>query len=95
MPGRVMVADFGGNAPAQVPYWKNWGDVALLDGWHDPEDLQLPQPLLRDPVLTACTCFATPRVGVACSRSRHPHGRRVPGAQRPGVHAADVHTRDA
>ncbi|WP_223635776.1 M12 family metallopeptidase [Corallococcus sp. EGB] len=40
--GRVMVADFrDGVAPAEVRYLEPWGLSGLLDGWHDPEDLQL------------------------------------------------------
>jgi hypothetical protein len=38
--GRVMIADFsGGQPPAQVRYWENWGQSPLLDGWHDVKRL--------------------------------------------------------
>ena len=40
--GRVMVADFSrGAAPAQVRYWENWGQSPMLNGWHNPGDVQL------------------------------------------------------
>jgi hypothetical protein len=40
--GRVLIADFSqGVPPAQGLYWENWGESELLNGWHDPEDLQL------------------------------------------------------
>jgi hypothetical protein len=52
--GRVMVADFSGGVPAQVRYWENWGQSNLLNGWHDPGDIQLVgdfRGLRRDQVL--------------------------------------------
>ena len=39
--GRVMVADFASGPPVQVLYWEDWGQSPILDGWHDPEDIQL------------------------------------------------------
>ncbi len=39
--GRVLIADFSQGPPVRGLYWENWGDHAELDGWHDPEDLQL------------------------------------------------------
>ncbi|MFP2897374.1 M12 family metallopeptidase [Corallococcus sp. 4LFB] len=42
MGGRVMVTDFrDGAVPAEVRYLESWGQNALLNGWHDPEDTQL------------------------------------------------------
>ena len=38
--GRVLIVDFAGGLP-QVLFQENWGDSTLLNGWHDPEDLQL------------------------------------------------------
>ena len=32
---RIRIADLSKNPPAQVKYWENWGQDALLDGWHD------------------------------------------------------------
>ncbi|RKH44499.1 hypothetical protein D7Y23_27480 [Corallococcus sp. AB050B] len=40
--GRVMITDYrDGAVPAEVRYLESWGQSPLLDGWHDPEDLQL------------------------------------------------------
>lgn len=40
--GRVMITDFrDGAAPSEVRYHESWGQSVLLDGWHNPEDLQL------------------------------------------------------
>jgi hypothetical protein len=37
--GRIMIADFsGGQPPAQVRYWENWGDNPLFNGWQDDND---------------------------------------------------------
>ncbi|RKH31913.1 hypothetical protein D7Y13_12820 [Corallococcus praedator] len=40
--GRVMITDFhDGALPAEVRYHESSGQNGLLNGWHDPEDLQL------------------------------------------------------
>jgi hypothetical protein len=39
--GRVLIADFSdGAAPATALYREVWGQSALLDGWHDQNDLR-------------------------------------------------------
>ncbi len=40
--GRVLIADFsGGQPPAQIRYWEQWGQSPLLDGWEDDNDWHL------------------------------------------------------
>ena len=40
--GRVLIADFkAGRPPAAVRYLERYGQSKLLDGWHEPADLQL------------------------------------------------------
>ncbi len=40
--GRVIITDYrDGAVPAEVRYHESWGQSGVLNGWHDPEDLQL------------------------------------------------------
>jgi tyrosinase-like protein len=46
--GRIMIADFsGGEVPAQVRYWENWGQHELFDGWQDDNDWQFVGDFMR------------------------------------------------
>ncbi|MEZ4295884.1 MAG: hypothetical protein R3B70_12990 [Polyangiaceae bacterium] len=37
--GKVMVVDYTGGVPGQVPYWESWGQAALMDDLIDRGDL--------------------------------------------------------
>jgi Common central domain of tyrosinase len=46
--GRIMIADFsGGQVPAQVRYWENWGQDPLFNGWQHANDWQLVGDFMR------------------------------------------------
>ncbi|NBD08842.1 M12 family metallopeptidase [Corallococcus silvisoli] len=46
--GRVMITDFrDGVVPTEVRYHEAYGQSAVLNGWHDPEDLQLAGDFLQ------------------------------------------------
>jgi hypothetical protein len=47
--GRVLIADFStGSPPANIKYWESYGQSDLLNGWHNPGDIQLAGDFFKD-----------------------------------------------